>query len=135
MTLTQRILLVLFLFFLLGCAAATTSYSPEKTDSIAPHIYDKDYSTVFIKAVDAASAMGWQVTFTDKSTGVISAKTPTNIWTWGDSVSIRVSRIEGDKVRVNISSGTQGQVIDWGRNRRNIISYLGKLDNLIYKIE
>ncbi len=135
MTLTQRILLVFFLFFLFGCATATTSYSPENTDSIAPHIYDKDYSTVFIKAVDAASAMGWQVIFTDKSTGVISAKTPTNIWTWGDSVSIRVSRIEGGKVRVNVSSGTQSQVIDWGRNRRNTISYLGKLDGLIYKIE
>jgi len=115
-----------------GCSTATTSGAGQSPSDISARIYQKDFDTVFLKAVDAASAMGWQITFTDKSTGVIAAKTPTNLWTWGDSVSVRLTQIQGGAVKVDVSSGTANQVVDWGRNKRNILSYYGKLDNLLF---
>jgi len=93
---TKVLFIMAITIYLAGCATATTSGTRETPSDISAHIYNKDFDTVFIRAIDAASAMGWQVTFTDKSTGVISAKTPTNLWTWGDNVSIRVSRIENN---------------------------------------
>jgi hypothetical protein len=124
--------LLLIVTFLTACATATTSSTPGGQSKLAPHIYNKNYNNVFLAAIDAASAMGWQVTFTDQTTGIISASTPTNLWTWGDTVSVRVSKIDEDRVEVDVSSGTSRQVFDWGRNERNILNFYGKLDSLIY---
>jgi hypothetical protein len=131
-TMTRFLLIMATAMYLGGCATATTSGTRETPPEISAHIYNKDFDTVFIRAIDAACAMGWQVNFTDKSTGVISARTPTNFWTWGDNVSIRVYRIENNAAKVDISSGTPNQIVDWGRNKRNILDYYGKLDNLVY---
>lgn len=131
-TMIKCFLILTTAIYLGGCATATSVGTQGTPSEISSRIYNKKFDTVFSSAIDAASAIGWQVTFTDKSTGVISARTPTNLWTWGDTVSIRVCRVENSAVEVNISSGTQRQVVDWGRNKRNILSYYGKLDNLLY---
>lgn len=131
-TMTKCFLIMTTAIYLGGCATATSVGTRGTPSEISAHIYNKKFDMVFSSAIAAASAIGWQVTFTDKSTGVISARTPTNLWTWGDNVSIRVYRIENSTVKVDVSSGTQNQVVDWGRNKRNILSYYGKLDNLLY---
>ena len=128
----RLLLLIIGTIYFQGCSTATTSGTGQTDSDVSARIYEKDFDTVFFKAVDATSAMGWQITFTDKSTGVIAAKTPTNLWTWGDNVSIRLTQIENSAVKVDVSSGTPNQVIDWGRNKRNILSYYGKLDSLLY---
>ena len=124
--------LICFITIIGGCASATTSSSTGSSVGISPRIYKEEYNIVFLKAVDAVSHMGWQITFTDKTTGIISAKTPTNFWTWGDTVSIRVYKLDEERTKVDVSSGTSRQIVDWGHNERNIFGFYEKLDNLIY---
>jgi len=117
--------------FLVGCATSTTAGKGHASSSIAPRIYEAEYNEVFNKAVEAVTKQKWQVTFTDQSTGIISAATPTNLWIWGDNVSIQVKQVDENKVRIDVSSGTPSQLIDWGRNSRNIANYLRTLDSLM----
>ncbi|MEK6776404.1 MAG: hypothetical protein AABY87_05925 [bacterium] len=119
------ILLISFAF--IGCATASTTGNQD----IKPRIYDIDYDIVFSKAIDTVIDMGWQIISTDKSTGIISFSTPTNLWTWGDNASIRVSKIGNGKIRVDLSSSTQRQIYDWGRNKQNIEVFFSKLDALL----
>lgn len=133
---TQREMILAFIMslcvsLLTSCATMSTTREGSSLEGVAPKVYSADYDKVFMKAVDAVSQCSWQITFTDKSTGVISAKTPTNLWTWGDNVSIRIQKIDNDKVRVDVSSGTPNQVVDWGRNSRNITKYFKSLDLLL----
>ena len=132
----QREKILTFIVFLCvglfpGCTTMSTNRKGSSPKGVAPKVYSADYDKVFMKAVDAVSQCSWQITFTDKSTGVISAKTPTNLWTWGDNVSIRIQKIDNDKVKVDVSSGTRNQVVDWGRNSRNITKYFKSLDLLL----
>ncbi len=121
-----RALIVSGLTLIIGCTSATTG-----TGKIAPRIYNQEYNVVFSRALEAAIVKKWQIVFADKETGIISAKTSTGFWTWGDNISIRIHKIGTGKVQVDLTSGTDRQVIDWGHNARNIRAFYKQLDSLI----
>ncbi len=125
--------LIILIFLLTGCTSAST-IGTNNYDTIEPRSYTADYEKVFFAAVDAVTSLKWQITFTDKETGIISAKTPANFLTWGDEVSIRI-RQDNDKVRVDVSSGTNRQLIDWGKNAQNIRNLYLKMDSILKRIE
>ena len=61
----------------------------------------------------------------------IHAHTEANTKTYGDDIVIKISEKEG-KSSVRISSTTEGQITDWGRNKQNIehiLSQIGMLTN------
>lgn len=119
-------LLVIVLTMTLGCAAAMTGKG-----GLKPSIYKANYDEVYIKGVEAISNKGWTIEFTDRETGIINARTGVSLSTWGDVVSIRISRQANGEVQVNASSRTERQALDWGKNTRNIKEYLVELDKLM----
>jgi hypothetical protein len=123
--------MMVLLLLLGGCTSASTVTSDGKEPDVNAHIYKQDYETVFLQAVDAVNAMKWQITFADKGIGIISAKTPTSLWSWGDQVAVKVRDEKGKGVKVDVSAGTDRQVVDWGHNKRNITGFYQKLDQLL----
>jgi len=84
--------------------------------------------------VDAAAVLSWEVTVAQKDAGIISAKTPMSLWSYGDKVTIRIFRpdslCQDSLVRVGFTSGTD-QAFDWGKNNRNQQAFYKKLDSAL----
>jgi hypothetical protein len=129
----NKTMILILCLVIYGCASATTQTQNTK-NAVSAQVYQSDYDVIFSKAIDAAGGMGWQITFTDKETGVISAKTAANFLTWGDTISIRISHQE-QGVKVDLASGSTGQIVDWGRNKNNILKFYKKLDALVISAE
>lgn len=78
--------------------------------------------------------LSWDIQTAQKDAGVISAKTPMSLWTWGDKVTIHVFRPDsasGDSlIHVGFTSGTD-QAVDWGKNGKNQRKFFQKLDGIL----
>ena len=112
--------------FLAGCTTTSSNLSTAATPKDLPG-YAKPFDQVFSASVDAVSLLTWEITVAQKDAGLISAKTPLNISTAGDKITIRVFRDTGDSLtHVGFSSGTN-QAFDWGRNSRNQTKFYERL--------
>lgn len=83
------------------------------------------FNDTFENCVQSAMELGWQVEFTDRSTGLVVARVPGNLRTWsGQSVTAKVSNV-AIGIRVDVTSTSRGaQYHNYGRNRANIESFL-----------
>ena len=127
----RAILLSLTVLYLFGCTSRTTVGIEPGTSPYAPHIYPLPKEIVFQQSILAASALEWQVAHTDALSGVIAVEVGTSMMTWGDKVSILVSAVTPTSTRVDVTSGTRGQLVDWGKSRVNIRTFYEKLDALL----
>jgi hypothetical protein len=113
-----------------ACTTATSNLSTATSPAELPG-YSQSYDRVFGAAVDAVSLLSWEVTVAQKDVGLISAKTPMSLWTYGDKVTIRVFKLDSARtdslVRVGFTSGTD-QAVDWGKNGRNQSAFFEKLN-------
>lgn len=113
-----------------ACTTATSNLATAASPKDLPG-YAKPYDVVFGAAVDAVSLLSWEITVAQKDAGIISAKTPMSLWTYGDKVTIRVFRADSLRqdtlVRVGFTSGTD-QAFDWGKNSRNQTAFYEKLN-------
>jgi len=130
----SRITVLLFaLVLMISCTSASTVSKDGKAPEVEPKIYSLGYEKVYSGAIQAVSALEWQISFADKSLGIISAKTPTSLWTRGDELTIKVNQPQNDKVRVDVSSGTSRQMLDWGKNKGNIKDFYEQPDQVLLK--
>lgn len=106
---------LVFVILTTGCASVSTGANSE----VAPRVYSEGRDQVFSAATQAGIDLGWAVTFSDKETGTVVFRAPVSLWTWGDQVSITLSACE-EGTRVNLASQTPGQIVAYGKNRRNI---------------
>lgn len=75
-------------------------------------------------------ALQWQIAHSDKGEGLIQARTPMTLWTWGDLLTVHIVQEEQGNVRVDVTSGSPQQ-FDWGKNRRNIEAFYSELHSRI----
>jgi hypothetical protein len=122
---------------MLSAAAACTTATSNLTNAPSPKDlpgYVQPYDVVFSAALDAVSVLSWEVTVAQKDAGIISAKAPMSLWTYGDKISIRIFRPDSLRrdslVRVGFTSGTD-QAYDWGKNSRNKTAFYKRLDLLL----
>lgn len=128
----SRITVLLFaLVLMISCTSASTVSKDGKAPKVEPKIYSLGYEKVYSGAIQAVSSLEWQISFADKSLGIISAKTPTSFLSMGDELSIRVHQPKEGKVRVDVSAGTSRQMIDWGKNKGNIKNFYKQLDQIL----
>ncbi len=116
--------LVIFLLIIL-CSCTTIKTSQE----IIPKnnlIYSAPYDKVYNCSINALMALGWQITHSNKDEGLIQAKAPMSLWTWGDLITVHIIKEFPDKVRVDVTSGSPQQ-FDWGKNKKNIEAFYEEL--------
>ena len=120
-------------FVAVACTTATSNMTEVTSPKQLPS-YTQSFDAVFGAAVDAVSMLSWEVTVAQKDAGIISAKTPMSLATYGDKVTIRVFRPDttsGDTlVHVGFTSGTD-QKFDWGKNGRNQKAFYEKLNGIL----
>ena len=116
-------LLVISMF---SCATTSSTLgSPQQGNT-----YSADYDKVYSEALNSVALLSWEITHSEKDAGIIQAKTPMSLWTYGDKVTIRLTDLENGNIRVDVSSGTN-QAVDWGKNNANISNFYRKLDALV----
>ena len=93
-----------------GACTTTTSNMTNVTSPSQLPGYSQSYDRVFSAAVDAVTLLSWDITVAQKDAGVITAKTPLSLTTWGDKVTVRVFSPDSSRAdsltRVGFTSGT-----------------------------
>jgi hypothetical protein len=112
-------MLRLMLPMLLVISACATTTSTMGSEDLKPRVFTANFDRVWGEALNAAASVSWEITNTEKASGIINAKTPMSLWTYGDNVTIRVIQMDEGRVRVELAS-TSAQAFDWGKNKRNI---------------
>lgn len=112
-----------------GCSSATT-VSNEQPDIIAME-YQENFDKVFEITLTAVSDLGWRITYSDDRKGLIIADTPLNMKTWGDKVEIQLVNIGDGQTRIDVTSKSKAQLIDWGKNKKNINDFYKTMDYLM----
>jgi hypothetical protein len=124
---------LLIVSLLTACTTTTSNLDTATSPSALPG-YADGYERVFTASVDAIAMLSWEITVAEMDAGVIVAKTPRNLLTWGDKVTVKVFRpdsLRADTLtRVGFTSGTD-QAIDWGKNSANQKKFFQKLDLIL----
>ena len=90
-----------------------------------------EQAAVFHAAVSALEAQQMSISAADPATGAIEASTGTTMRSWGEDLSIQVTAGEPGKVGVTITSKVKLQLVDWGKNKKNIDALFGSIDAVL----
>ena len=87
-------------------------------------LYQKSKSDVFNQCLRAIHELDSTVTYEDFTSGVIEASLKGNLLAFGHYLEFKVKEKRGF-VELEINSETKGvQIIDWGTNEENELSFL-----------
>lgn len=109
--------------------ACTTVTSSATLIPETEKVFTASYDDVFSKSTQTLMALGWQVVSSSKEEGLIQARTPMTMLTWGDVVTVAVSKSD-QQVRVELTSASNQQV-DWGKNSANIKKFYQHLNTML----
>ena len=104
-----------------GCISATTD-KDEPGSKVEPRLYEAPIEDVYLATRNAMGSLNWKITSENQATFSIQASVPMSLWTWGDKLTVVLSREENDRVRVDVQSKTGLQIVDYGKNKRNILA-------------
>jgi rhomboid protease GluP len=103
------------------------AFSPRATDQVAvPHLTRKQ---AYILAIEAVKKIGWNTgNLTDSG---FTAYTSISLISWGEEIQIK---IEVGSISIK-SECTGHQFIDWGKNSRNLRSFLSEFNRLLANVD
>ena len=84
---------------------------------------------LFETSLEVLNELKWKVKRVDKPLLQITAKVGMSILSWGETVLITITRLDDDNSVVSISSESTHQIVDWGKNWRNIEKFFESIDN------
>ena len=79
-------------------------------------------------AIESAKKLGWNIS--QKSESGFTAHTKFSLSSWSEEVTVK---IEGNNAELN-SKCTGGQVVDWGKNKRNVNAFISTFKELREKL-
>jgi hypothetical protein len=84
---------------------------------------------VIAASQEAARRSGLRVTAADPATGTVHAETRVSMSSWGEKVTVYVDAY--NQVSVTSQCLLPTQLIDWGKNKRNVNRFFGHLTALL----
>jgi hypothetical protein len=110
-----------------------------ETDPASPdaRLVGRTYAIPFDAVWAAATRLAggelrrWTISSADDLSGVIAAGTQARFFGPGDRVRIEIGLDENAQTRVDLSATSRSERPDFGRNRRAIGRFLGKLDEAL----
>ena len=63
---------------------------------------------------------GMKVKDADRASGQVVIKTSMSLASWGETVNLQVAEVGPNLSSVKIASKTKAQLVDWGKNKKNI---------------
>jgi hypothetical protein len=82
--------------------------------------FDADAGMVFDAFSAAVASLRARVERQDREAGRLEARTRMGIRSWGERVTVEVSRGSGGRTHVVVSSKLRAQLVDWGKNKENV---------------
>jgi len=92
--------------------------------------YGNPYDAIFEASLKSVKELGWKLTFSDSKVGDIKAQTGSTLWSWGEDISIKVSK-EAAGSSVSVFSKASSQLFDWGKSEENEKLFHIKLKEII----
>ncbi len=80
--------------------------------------FHKSINELFPICLDVLRKLEINIIYKNKSEGIITGETASSIWSWGESISIKLEKA-GNNTVVKVKSDSKAQLIDWGKNQRN----------------
>lgn len=80
--------------------------------------FNRSYDEVYKACLSALKSLEIEIEYKSKNEGIISGETESTLWSWGESISIKIEQ-SGRSVVVKVNSDSKAQLIDWGKNDRN----------------
>ena len=93
--------------------------------------YARSYDEIFADSLNAIKGLGWELISSDKSVGKINTRTGVSLKSWGEDVSILVTREPTGESTISVSSQASSQIIDWGKSEENERVFHEKLKKTI----
>ncbi len=92
-------------------------------------MYIGDYNEIFRRCLKAINKCGWNVVSYDENEGLIIGQTRSSILSWGEEVTIKITKKENGAM-VEVVSEPIAQIIDWGKSEGNIGTFYDWFENL-----
>lgn len=75
----------------------------------------------FTACMNIIEGLGFKITASDESRGFIQAKVAISKMSWGETVTIQITRVSPRSCRVSLlSQSTWFTLVDWGKNDENV---------------
>lgn len=84
---------------------------------------------VIAASQEAARRSGLRVKAVDPAAGLVHAETRTSMWSWGEKITVHVDGY--NQVSMLSQCLLPTQLIDWGKNKRNVNRFFGHLTALL----
>ena len=92
--------------------------------------YEAKPSEVFDAVLQIITRLGWTIESKNTETGKIIVSTEFSLRSWGERITIEVSRVRS-QTNVLVTSTPEAQLIDWGKSRENERRVIRMLDDFI----
>lgn len=130
----MKLYLFLFIFsvFTFSCAPVNqpiTISDPQKESS--SKIINKNYEDVYEATKKALYHLGWQKEYKSKKEGIIIARTPKNLLTWGNQIQIKFIKINNLSTRIELSAISDKQIISFDLLPGHIKDFYKTFDSII----
>jgi hypothetical protein len=89
--------------------------------------YDCERGELLDAVERALDALGWKFDYTGPAS--LNVSVSVNFWSWGEQMTVHARKDGTLEVRSQCRLPTQ--CIDWGKNRRNVNTFLERLDRVL----
>jgi hypothetical protein len=103
---------------------ARTNTSPEQR-------YPYPYAAVFDAVVATLPRVPATIRTADPATGIVTASTGMGARSWGERITVTVWEPAPGSTALTITSQTTFQLVDWGKNSKNITTFLTALTSYV----
>lgn len=93
--------------------------------------FHNDSNSVFNACKKALNQLEMTLEYNDKDSGRISASTSTSIFSWGETIDILIISQTVTSTVVKVTSSSNAQLIDWGKNETNETNILNKIAEIL----
>ena len=93
--------------------------------------FNYTFERVFNACLLALRELDMKIEYNNKNEGAISASTGTSIFSWGETVDIKILTKDSYSTVAAIKSTSNAQLIDWGKNEDNERAVLTKIQELL----
>ncbi len=78
----------------------------------------------------ALTQIGASITYEDSAERSIRAQLAMSVWSWGEVVEITIKPVKEEESEITVESRSRFPLtlVDWGKNRRNVIGVLDQLE-------
>ncbi|MCU7928727.1 MAG: hypothetical protein KZQ97_20135 [Candidatus Thiodiazotropha sp. (ex Dulcina madagascariensis)] len=98
----SRLLLTSMLLFLSACQTAPTT--TDNLQAVEERTFDAPAETLYRLSIDTVAGLGWAVSDSDPSAGLIEAGTPATMKSFGNQVTVQITASAPEKSLVKVTS-------------------------------